>query len=221
MNAVYVQYGTGPTSCPAGWINYDVSPTLVLQKIPALGSILVPRKQRFPDGIQYGDIRKGLPVTAGTVAGIYCSHVLEHLCLEDCLVALANTFKVLQPGGVFRLIVPDLAERAKRYVASVERGEADASLKLLMSCHLGKERRARGLIATLRELIGNSAHLWMWDEHSLRRALADAGFVGIRRCAFGDAEDPMFARVEDQRRFIDLKFEPPLQELALEARKPA
>lgn len=63
---------------------------------------------------------------------------------------------------------------------------------------MGCETRARSLPGLGRELLGNSRHLWMWDEEGLRRKLLEHGFVDIRRAAFGDSEDPMFSLVEEK-----------------------
>jgi len=41
----------------------------------------------------------------------------------------------------------------------------------------------------------------MWDERSLGERLRRHGFVDIRRAAFGDADDPRFAEVEELSRF--------------------
>jgi hypothetical protein len=69
----YVQYGCG-LSAPAEWINFDVSPTLRIQKIPILGGLLKGRlNTRFPDNVRYGDIIKGLPVADNSCDGLYCS----------------------------------------------------------------------------------------------------------------------------------------------------
>ena len=38
MKKKYVQYGCG-LSAPNEWINFDVSPTLRIQKIPIIGSL--------------------------------------------------------------------------------------------------------------------------------------------------------------------------------------
>ena len=56
----------------------------------------------------------------------------------------------------------------------------------------------------------------MYDEALLSELLSAAGFVDIRRCQFGDCEDPRFSDVEEENRFIDGGF----NELALECRKP-
>ena len=217
-DSLYIQYGAGQ-SCPEGWVNFDVSPTLRIQKILILGRFL-PKKQQFPDKIHYGNILKGLPINPKSAAGVYASHVLEHLSLEDFYLALRNTAKILRPGGIFRCVLPDLATRAQHYIAAFENNEPDANIKFLKSCCLGKMSRPRNLMQLLREIIGNSSHLWMWDEPSLSRALQDAGYVEIRRCNFGDSEDPMFSRVEEFSRFIDTGYEPPIRELAFEAKRP-
>lgn len=111
MTHCYVQYGCG-FSAGDGWLNFDASPTLRIEKIPFFGKIasvaLSGNSDRFPESVRYGDIRKGPLVPAGTADGIYASHVLEHLSLVDFRKALANTYLMLADGGVFRLIVPDL-----------------------------------------------------------------------------------------------------------------
>src|SRR5215470_7850839 len=104
---LYVQYGCG-VSCPAGWVNFDASPTLRLQRLSVAGPLLGKAGPRFPDGVRYGDILNGLPIADGTADGVYASHVLEHLSLADCAAALRNTFRLLRPGGVFRLVITDL-----------------------------------------------------------------------------------------------------------------
>src|SRR5260370_39910300 len=100
MAPIYVQYGPGQC-CPEGWINFDVTPTLRLQRLPLLGRLLVPQSERFPDDLRYGDIIKGLPIGGRTVDGIYASHVLEHLALDDFRVAIRNTFNLLKRAAYF------------------------------------------------------------------------------------------------------------------------
>lgn len=216
---MYVQFGAGLCG-PSGWENFDASPTVRLQRLPVVGSVGKLAGPVFPDNIQYGDITKGLPVPDGQVDGVYASHVLEHLSFEDAHTALRNTFRMLRSGGIFRCIVPDLAERARRYVAAMDQQSASAAHDFMRSCLLGAENRPAGAAARARSLLGNSAHLWMWDEFSLKKALEEAGFISVRRCSFGDSKDPAFNAVEMQDRFVDSGYSPPIPELAMEAVKP-
>jgi len=213
---IYVQYGCG-LSCPDGWQNFDASPTLRLQRLPLLGP-LFKRGTVFPDQVRYGDILAGLPVGDGTADGAYASHVLEHLSYEDFWTALRNTFRLLKPGGLFRLVVPDLEGRARVYVDKLGRGEADANSWLMRTSLLGEENRRRGAVALLRSALGHNAHLWMWDEPSLAAALRQTGFTDVRRCRFNDSADGAFRLVEEESRFRDTATG--LEECAMEARKP-
>jgi len=55
-----------------------------------------------------GDCRDLSDFADGSVAEIYASHVFEHLgYLDDLPAALAECHRVLAPGGVLRLSVPD------------------------------------------------------------------------------------------------------------------
>lgn len=127
---MYIQYGSG-LSAPKEWINFDVSPTLRFQRIPILG-ILFSKiiKPEFPKNIKYGDITKGLPrILPNSCNGIYCSHVLEHLSLSDFRTAINNTYKLLKPGGIFRLVMPNFNNLVTSYIDHKNKKNSEA-------CHI-------------------------------------------------------------------------------------
>jgi Methyltransferase domain len=194
-----VQYGCG-LSAPQGWLNFDASPTLRLQRLPLVGRLGAAAGAIFPGSVRYGDIVKGLPIDARSCRAVYCSHVLEHLSLSDFRVALANTRTVLATGGIFRLVVPDLRAAAQRYVAD---SSDTAATRFMTETFLGLTERPKGVLGLVRSWLGNGQHLWMWDYPSLRRELEIAGFNGIRPARFGDSEEPMFATVEEESRWVD------------------
>jgi len=195
----YVQYGCGLCS-PVTWTNFDVSPTLRLRRIPVVGRLVRRLGPNWPPNVRYGDIVRGLPVPPESCAGIYCSHVLEHLPRDDVGTAIKNTLTYLRPGGRFRLVLPDLEHLARAYVASAE---PDAAHKFMEGGSLGQRTRHRGPVAFLRDWLGNSRHLWMWDFKAMAKQLADVGFVDIRPATIGDSADPRFRDVEDAQRWRD------------------
>ncbi|MGO9111982.1 MAG: class I SAM-dependent methyltransferase [Thermoguttaceae bacterium] len=207
MKSERIQYGCG-CRAPESWLNFDASPTLRFERLPLIGALYTRNAKRFPPNVRYGDITRGLPVKADSCSAIYCSHVLEHLSLDDCNVALQNTFKYLKPGGVFRLVLPDLEQLCRDYLAD---GSAQAASRFMEESCLGAKKRVRGVRGLLYALLGNSAHLWMWDEKAMTEQLARHGFTGARRAVFGDATDRSFDAVEDPERFHGC--------LALECRK--
>jgi SAM-dependent methyltransferase len=215
---LYIQFGSG-LSAPEGWISYDASPTLRLMRIPVVGMLfcrLIGIVTPFPKVTRVGDIVKGLPVKSGSVSGVYASHVLEHLALDDFRVALANAYDMLEPGGRFRLIVPDLRGRTERYLKSARDGSPDAAHSFIEDTGLGLRTRPNTMVGRIRSLFGNSAHYWMWDKPAMFRELEAVGFEDIRLCRPGDSADQTFTLAEDPERFVDKE----ITELAIEAVKP-
>jgi hypothetical protein len=192
-----VQYGCG-FSAPTTWRNFDCSPTLRFERLPLIGRLYTKNQNRFPANVEYGDIVKGLPLSARSCAVIYASHVLEHLTLSEFQLALKHTYELLEPRGTFRIVVPDLETLAKRYVASSESTAAHVFMK---ETSLGIESRSRNVKGALRSWLANSSHLWMWDFKSLKHELGATGFVDVEKRGFGD--NPVFADVEDASRFVD------------------
>jgi Methyltransferase domain len=196
----YIQFGCG-LCAPPGWRNFDVSPTLRLQRLPLIGSRLHGKNLPFfPVNAEYGDIVQGLPVPVNSCRAVYSSHVLEHLALDDLRTSLKNIYSYLQDGGVFRFVVPDLEILARTYLTSPE---PDASLVFMEQGCLGKRTRPRTLRALVRDRVGNSSHLWMWDFKSMSAELRTVGFRRIRRAELGDSADPRFADVEEADRWKD------------------
>ncbi len=201
MDTMYVHYGCG-LSAPSEWINFDVSPTLRLQKLPIAGSLLKKRLNAvFPDNVLYGDIIQGLPIADNSCDGLYCSHTLEHLSLDDFRRALKNSYRILKPGGIFRCVVPDLESAARTYLAELDNGNHASSIAFIDTTLLGIKERPTTVRSRINALFGNSHHLWMWDTKSLAEELRLAGFVHVRACRFNDSEDPMFRHVEAADRF--------------------
>jgi hypothetical protein len=212
VTGTYVQYGCG-LSAPSGWLNFDASPRLRLERNFLAGPVIAGVFGRlFPPGTQFGDVVAGLPVASGAADGVYCSHILEHLASDDVGRALAETMRILRPGGTFRLVVPALRWRAEQYVRAHDAAAADEFLNGTM---LGHRTRPRCVLGHLRSALGNSAHLWMFDFEGMRHRLTECGFVGVRPCEFGDARDPAFGAVEDRDRF----FAGGERELSIEALK--
>ena len=213
----YIQYGCG-TSCPDGWLNYDASPRLRVEQLPGVRKILhlSGTKPLFPENVRFGDIIKGLPVPAESAKGVYCSHVLEHLDRTSIEVALRNTIQMLKPGGIFRLVVPDLEWRARKFVKLAEAGKVDASDWFMRSSHLGEAKPLVGLRGRTVAAFGNSKHRWMWCQASLSKMLEQVGFVSVHRCEFGDSEDSQFSLVEIKERFEDSGY----RELAMQGMRP-
>lgn len=198
MNStLYVQYGCG-LSAPPNWRNFDASLTLRYEKIPLIGKLYSKNKARFPDNVECGNIVKGLPVADNSCRAVYCSHVLEHLPLVDCQKALRNTYRMLESGGTFRFVLPDLEYYIQQYN---QNPSPEAAKNFLRATQLGIERRPITPKAFLFDWLRTSAHFWMWDYKSMEQELKAVGFVKIRRAQLGDSTDESFHAVEAENRW--------------------
>ncbi len=107
-----------------------------------------------------------LPMYAdGTVNLIYASHVLEHFGRLEYRRVLREWHRLLCPGGVLRLAVPDFAAVAALYM---EQGLVDG-LTGLVGLVSGGQRDA------------SDYHKMIFDEALLGRALLEVGFSSFRR----------------------------------------
>lgn len=67
---------------------------------------------------------RGFPYPDGSFEAVYSSHVLEHFTKRQCFEMLRECFRVLRPGGVVRVVVPDLGVTIDEYQRI--RGMADS-----------------------------------------------------------------------------------------------
>lgn len=77
-----------------------------------------------PEVIQY-NILTGLPFEANIFDAVYHSHVLEHLDRTAAQKLMQECYRVLKPGGIIRVVLPDLAYICRRYLQSLDEVLAD------------------------------------------------------------------------------------------------
>lgn len=133
---LHVQYGAGLCG-PPGWLNYDASPMILLQRTPGLNLLpLARRGAPYPKTVRFGDVVRGLPVKSGTADLVYCSHTLEHLALADCRTALRETHRMLKAGGTFRAVLPDIRYLCEEYLRQAATDPA-AAVTFIRETHMG------------------------------------------------------------------------------------
>ena len=67
------------------------------------------------------DIRQGLPFADNSFDAVYHSHVLEHLNPEQGEKLIRECGRVLAPGGILRVVVPDLERITRLYLDMLDR----------------------------------------------------------------------------------------------------
>jgi predicted SAM-dependent methyltransferase len=69
--------------------------------------------------VEQYDCRQRLRFQDGSVDALYSSHLIEHLSPMLARYFVEESFRVLRPGGVFRLVTPDLEKLASEYLKNL------------------------------------------------------------------------------------------------------
>jgi predicted SAM-dependent methyltransferase len=70
------------------------------------------------------DLRQGIPFADESFDVVYHSHLLEHLPKSQAPSFLRECHRVLKPGGVHRIAVPDLERIARNYLEALDKAAA-------------------------------------------------------------------------------------------------
>lgn len=89
-----LNWGCGPTA-RYGWINADIDPWPGVQIV--------------------GDVLKGLPLAENSIDYIVSIHVLPEIAYNNLDATLRELHRVLKPGGVLRLSLPDMDRAIRAY----------------------------------------------------------------------------------------------------------
>jgi SAM-dependent methyltransferase len=209
---------------PSTWLNVDGSLNARLHQYPrAIAALrrlgLLPRQQAglpWASDIVIHDLRKPLPWANGQFEAVYSSHLLEHLTWGDAAQLLRESRRVLAPGGVCRVVVPDLeffiseyqSRKSVPYVPGFFPEDATVTNADAFIQNLGFASpvpRAGGIaIRTYAKLFDYHHHKWMYDEESLATQMRAAGFVDIRRRDYNDSQIPAIHEVELEDRVVPL-----------------
>ena len=71
--------------------------------------------------VQAHDCRQGIPFSDNSFEVVYHSHLLEHFPEHEALPLLRECHRILQPGGIIRVAVPDLEAIARLYLCALEK----------------------------------------------------------------------------------------------------
>ncbi len=171
------------------WMNIDILD--LRDKIPAAVNFL------------RADLTRGLPMYANdSVDIIRASHVLEHLTLEDAQRLLADCHRVLRPGGLIRIAVPDLDIMIARFrERNMAYFNVDQPLEFVLAPSEG-ERFSRLMFS------GDYAHKAIYDYPMLESSLRQAGFGTVVKSVRGFSHsETLQMETKDQHPEISLYAE--------------
>ena len=152
------------------------------------------------------DITKPFPIGDGMVGGIYMEHCLEHLPLAGARAFFKDCLRMMRPGAVIRLIVPDLELYARTYVDSL-----DGKSPVFPNEYYTNTLNVNQPVALINELFYGPDHRFNYDYRTLAEVLQQSGFVEPAKLSINQGQDPKL--LIDDRSHVS-------ESLYVEARKP-
>jgi predicted SAM-dependent methyltransferase len=161
------------------------------------------------------DATRRFPFAADEFTYAFCEHMIEHIPYAAGAGMAAEVYRVLKPGGKFRLVTPSL-----EFLLGLVRGPG-AGLERQYVEHWVKEWLPEAPTPRPAFWINHYVRAWghqfIYDEPTLTELLRRAGFRDVTKVELGRSEDPALTGIEHPDR------QPPgflaLESLALEATK--
>ena len=143
------------------------------------------------------NLKNGLPFPTDSVEFVYHSHLLEHLDRNEAPGFLREILRVLMPGGIQRIVVPDFEHLCRSYVDHIDSCDADQGLAAQHDKYIEsvlEQSVRREAFSTARQpriqrvmenlILGDArqrgeTHQWMYDRISLSVLLSKVGYTDI------------------------------------------
>ena len=124
-------------------------------------------------------IKKDLPFPDNRFKGIYTEHCFEHLPFNDFKKNMKEIYRVLKPGGILRLIMPD----GEIYIDIYNKRKNGENIRMPYE---------EGYITPMHRINGifrNHGHQFIYDFNTVKLILQEAGFNQITKEKFGQGKD--------------------------------
>jgi predicted SAM-dependent methyltransferase len=118
------------------------------------------------------NLKHGIPFADGTVDAVFHEHLLEHLDLRAGFDLSRECHRVLKPGGVLRVAVPNAGVCLRSYAGTDDPDWARSQPTPMLA---------------VQALFYEHGHRAMYDEQLLVEVLVAAGFDDVAPREFGDS----------------------------------
>lgn len=155
------------------------------------------------------DITQPLPYADGSCEAVFAEHVVEHITQRQAWDFFAECYRILQPLGYVRIVVPSVA----RLAGFLSRNHADVAAYLQFSRDFGSDGTPAGAV---KALAFSHGHQTVWGADTLLTLLVAAGFTRVHPTPL--YESP-YGCLEGHQKVIGRTFNT-MESLAVEGYKP-
>lgn len=172
-----------------GWHNTDITPHIWISRIPLAASLLraagkmtqarhSEHKQGVFKKVHYLNVTKPFPFPDGSASAVFSSHIIEHLHVDGARHMLEESFRVLSPGGVCRVVAPSLEFALSFY----DEAAPEKTLRMIFE----------------HEQQGKNRHQWMYTAKSLIRLMEETGFSKVAQRQYREGNLPDLQKIDNR-----------------------
>ena len=136
----------------------------------------------------------------GSCDCISSEHFYEHFTLDDGYRMAQEWSRLLRPGGVVRVVTPDLEKEAKIYLGDLIPAPAEVydrhKRRWLTSRHTKETKRFLTPAMLFNFGMRLDGHQFIYDFSTLEKQLEAVGLINITRCQFGYSEHPDLRNID-------------------------
>lgn len=165
MSQTYIQFGAGTLPLPSPWVNYD----------------------------RDCDITQPLPMATASTDIVFSEMCIEHVTHQQAWSFLCECHRILKPGGLIRIVIPDfsLSWRLK---------DPD-----WLRVNQGVTNNDGTLRDQMKSILFGHGHQGLWNAQLLRDVMEAIGFSGVRIHCAGESDRPELRGLEQHEKSVGKK----------------
>lgn len=180
-----------------GWVNTDYLPVV--------------------KGVLPLDATRGFPLGQNSVDYIYSEHMVEHIPYWEAKKMVLNSFHALKPGGILRIVTPDL-----QFLIDLLNSHPNYTEQQQNYLDWSSKRFLGGIkfnsaVYVVNNYVRDWGHSFIYSQEAMEDLLKEAGFREIAKAKLGVSEHCELTGLENELRmpegFLDL------ESMAFEAKK--
>ena len=160
----------------------------------------------LPKNVMVHNLKKGIPFENNSIDVVYHSHVFELIPKSQALAFMKEVNRVLKPGGIQRIVIPDMEILCLELINHIEECDKDENKydhhdnfidNIVGQCvqeqsvGTSRQKKLQGALESL--LLGNAKkrgqiHQWMYDRINLKQLLKKCGFINIHSFKFNESK---------------------------------
>jgi predicted SAM-dependent methyltransferase len=143
--------------------------------------------------IAHLDATKIFPIATETFDYVFSEHMIEHIPFDDAATMLAESYRVLRPGGITRISTPDLQFLFDLYTGN----KSELQLRYIKAF---SPPCPDGDAFVINFFMRAWGHQFVYDEKTLRFCMEKAGFTDVRRCEINESPVTGLCDIEHEER---------------------